>query len=79
MDARAWDIARETGHVSATLYSELVARMGNRDAWAERALLTHPDYFRRFHQDPKTNTKAVRIINTYTRISADLKRIVNTP
>ena len=79
LDARAWDIARETGFVSAALYMELVARQDNRDAWAERALLSHPDYFRRFHQDPQTRAKAARIINTYTRISADLERIVNTP
>lgn len=79
LDARAWDIAKETGHVSAALYAELVARQSNRDAWSERALLDHPDYFRRFHQDPKTRAKAARIINTYTRISADLERIVNMP
>lgn len=79
LDARAWDLARKTGHVSAALYAELVARQNNRDAWAERALLDHPDYFRRFHQDPQTHAKAVRIINTYTRISADLERIVSTP
>ncbi|MCX6993352.1 MAG: hypothetical protein NT011_09460 [Kiritimatiellaeota bacterium] len=79
LDARAWGVARETGHVSPALYAELVARQGNRDAWAEHALLSHPDYFRRFHHDPKTRAKAARIINTYTRISADLERIVNTP
>lgn len=79
LDARAWGIARETGHVSAALYAQLVARQDNRDAWAEHALLSHPDYFRRFNQDPKTRAKAARIINTYTRISADLERIVNTP
>jgi len=79
LDARAWGIARETGHVSAALYAELVARLDNRNAWAERALLSHPDYFRRFHQDPKTHAKAAGIINTYPRISADLERIVNTP
>ena len=79
LDARAWGIAREAGQVSATLYAELVARQGNRDAWAERALLGHPDYFCRFHQDPKTRAKAARIMNSYPRISADLKRIANTP
>ena len=79
LDAHAWDIARETGHVSAALYRELVARQNNRDAWAKHALLDNPDYFRRFHQDPKTRAIAARIINTYTRIRADLERIVNTP
>ena len=79
LNARAWGIARETGHVSAALYAELVARQDNRNAWAERALLSQPDYFRRFYQDPKTSAKAARIINTYTRISADLKRIVKVP
>ncbi len=79
LDARAWDIARETGHVSATLYSALIARQGDRDTWAERALLSNPDYFRRFYQDPKTCAKAARIINTYPRISRDLERIVKTP
>jgi hypothetical protein len=76
LDERAWGIARETGHVSAALYAELVARQANRDAWAERALLSRPDYFHRFHAEPETRAKAVRIINTYTRISADLERIV---
>ncbi len=79
LDARAWGIARETGHVSVALHAQLVARQANRDAWAEHALLSQPDYFRRFHQDPKTRAKAARMINTYTRISADLERIVNTP
>ena len=79
LDARAWGIARETGYVSAALYAELVARQDNRDAWAERVLLGHPVYFRRFHQDPKTHAKATRIITTYTRIGADLERIVNMP
>ncbi|MFH1477192.1 MAG: hypothetical protein ABIH24_06860 [Verrucomicrobiota bacterium] len=79
LDARAWDLARKTGHVSAALYAELVARQNNRNAWAERALLGQPEYFRRFHQDPKTRAKAARIINTYNRISADLERIVNIP
>ncbi len=76
LDARAWGIALETGHLSAALHAQMVARQNDRDAWAERALLGHPDYFRRFHQDPKTHAKAARIINTYTRISADLARIV---
>lgn len=79
LDARAWAIARTTGHVSETLYAQLVARQDNRDAWAERVLLSHPDYLRRFYQDPKTRAKAAKIINTYTRISAELERIVNTP
>ncbi|MFA5042480.1 MAG: hypothetical protein WC381_02370 [Kiritimatiellia bacterium] len=79
LDARAWSIARETGRVSAALYAELVARQGSRDAWAERALLSRPDYFRKFYQDPKTQAKAARIINTYPRIGADLERIAKTP
>ena len=79
LDARAWDIALKSGHVSAALHAQLVARQDNRDAWAERALLDNPGYFRQFHSDPQTSAKAARIINTYPRISADLKRIVNTP
>ncbi|MDD5678279.1 MAG: hypothetical protein PHW60_09875 [Kiritimatiellae bacterium] len=79
LDARAWGVAQESGHVSVALYAQLVARQDNRDAWAERTLLSHPDYFRRYYHDPKTRAKAAKIINTYPRISADLERIVNTP
>ncbi len=79
LDARAWAIARETGYVSSDLYAELVARHDNRDQWAERTLISHPDYFRRFHRNPKTRAKADRIIATYPRIRAELEEIVNTP
>lgn len=79
LDARAWDIARKTGHVSTTLYTALVARLTNQNAWAERALLRNPDYFRRFYHDPKTFDKAVRIMKTYPRIRHELERIVQTP
>lgn len=77
LDARAWELARGAGYVSAALYKDLVARRSNRDAWAERTLLAHPDYFHRFHQDPKTRDKARRIINTYPGIRADLERMAN--
>lgn len=79
LDERAWSIARDTGHVSARLYAELVDRLNNRDAWAERALLSRPAYFRQFYLDPKTNAKAAKIIGAYSRIRADLKRLVKTP
>jgi orotate phosphoribosyltransferase len=76
LDERAWEIARATGHVNAALCAELVARRGDPAAWAEGALLKHPDYFRRFYRNPLTRPKAAKIINTYTRIRADLERIV---
>ncbi|MBI2441614.1 MAG: hypothetical protein HYV35_09600 [Lentisphaerae bacterium] len=79
LDARAWGIARASGHVSETLYAELVARQNNSDAWAERALLKYPDYFRKFYRNPQTRAKADKIMSAYQRIRADLERIVKLP
>lgn len=79
LDTRAWDLARESGHVSDELYAQLVSRAGNPQAWAESTLLAHPDFFRHFYRQRQTRPKAEKIMNTYHRIRADLERIVEAP
>ena len=75
----AWMQARNEGYISAKLCEELIARHADRRAWAERALLKHPEYFRKFHSAPETRAKAEKIIAAYPGIRPQLKEIIGNP
>ncbi len=77
LDARAWGLARAAGAVSETLYAQLLDRLSDRQGWAERTLLAHPDFFRQFHRAPATRDKARKILHAYPRAARDLQRLVS--
>ncbi len=76
LDARAWRLAREAGYVSDSVHAALVERLADRGAWAERALLAHPEHFRALHADPASRGRAESIMRAYPRIRAALERLV---
>lgn len=78
LNERAWGIVRKANHVSASVHETLVARSRDRQAWALKTLLARPAHFKALYDEPKTRDKALKIIKTYPRISAELERIVRS-
>ncbi len=77
LNQHAWDLALKEGRISGTAHRALLDRMRDKRAWALRALRAHPDYFRRLHRNPKTQPKAIKIMQTYPEIRAELEAMVN--
>lgn len=73
LDEPAWDIAQAEGFVSEWTRASLAERGRDRNAWAERVLLSNPDYFRDFYGNAATSAKAEKILRAYPRISGALR------
>jgi orotate phosphoribosyltransferase len=69
----AWDLMLQGGAISAEAHRALLERMQDKRAWALRTLRAHPDYFRQMYRNPKTQAKALKIIQTYPEIREELE------
>ena len=77
LDEAAWGIALVGRHVSPGVYASLVKRSKDTRAWAVRALLDNPEYFRNFAAGARD--KALKILRTYPEAQAVLKPVTETP
>ena len=79
LDEAAWGIALAGRHVSPGVYASLVKRSKDPRAWAVRALLDNPEYFRNFAAAAGARDKALKILRTYPEAQAVLKRFTDAP
>ncbi len=77
LDRHAWDLMLRDGAITAATHRALVERMGDKRAWALRALTANPDYFRKLHENPQTRARTLKIIQTYPEIRAELQALVS--
>lgn len=74
LDKSAWEQARHEGYIPESVFKTIIDRMQNRHAWAERVLLSNPDYFKAMHANPQTRDKTIKIMRSYPGIADKLKR-----
>lgn len=72
LNEHAWNLALQEGSISQQVHDTLINRMKDKHSWAIRALLEHPDYFKAMYNDPSTNAKALKIMQTYPEIKEEL-------
>lgn len=75
LDEAAWDLACQDGYVSPAIRDILVARQRDPRGWATQALQDHPRLFQTLYQNPQTQAKALKIIQTYPEIADYLHRL----
>lgn len=76
LDEKAWDIMLAKKQISPVLHKQLLERMHDRQGWAVQVLLKEKEYFKKFHADPATRSKAEKIMQTYGEISDKLNEII---
>lgn len=76
LDEKAWDLMLAEKQISPALHKQLVERMRDRRGWAVQILLKEKEYFKKFHADPATRSKAEKIMQTYAEISDQLREFV---
>lgn len=77
LDESAWNLMLREGCISGAVHRALIERLRDKHAWAIQTLRAHPDFFRRFHQNPKTRPKALKIMETYGEIRTELEAMVS--
>jgi len=76
LNEHAWDLMFREGFISGATHRLLVERMRDKRAWALGTLRDHPDYFRNFYRNPKTQTKALKIMENYQEIKRELEALI---
>lgn len=77
LDDAAWGFALAKKRVSPALHESLVKRSRDPRAWAVRALLGHPGYFRAFASGAGNREKALKILRTYPEAQGALEPLAD--